>query len=135
MKDRGMTEGTALKCCDQVPHFRVRAVSGQAFEYSTIWQRKNLLLVLLRSSESGDRYLAELSARSDEFRALEAECVVTRDDVAGWRGPGVLIADRWGEIVHLAALSDRASWPGVDELLEWIEHIQHRCPECEGEAK
>jgi hypothetical protein len=42
----------------------------------------------------------------------------------------VLIADRWGEVqvVHAGA-------PDVDDILAWLEYVQQRCPECEGEAR
>jgi hypothetical protein len=49
--------------------------------------------------------------------------------------PGVLLADRWGEIVHLTAASESARSPAPGELIEWLEYIQNRCPECEGEAR
>jgi hypothetical protein len=60
---------------------------------------------------------------------------MTRDDVPGLRAPGALVADRWGEIVYVAPIAEAAGSPTVAELLEWLEYVQHRCPECEGEAK
>jgi hypothetical protein len=43
----------------------------------------------------------------------------------------VLVADRWGEIVCL----ERARSVAIDDLLGWLEFVEQRCPECEGEAR
>lgn len=118
---------------DSVPHFTVKTVDGDVFEYSSIWQRKNLLLVVLPHAPNNDGAFADLRGRATEFRALETQWVVTRDDVSGLPVPGVLIADRWGEIVHVTSAS--AAMPTPEELLGWLEYVQNRCPECEGEAK
>jgi hypothetical protein len=121
---------------DSVPHFEVRTVDGEVFHYSTIWQRKNLLLIRLRhaSNDSG-AYVSDLHARAAEFLALETACVITRDEVPGLQPPGVLIADRWGEIIQITTASESAQSPTPQELLGWLEYVQHRCPECEGEAR
>lgn len=121
---------------DSVPHFKVKTVDGDVFDYSTIWQRKNLLLVrLLAAPDDNGAYVSGLRARAAELRALETECVITRDDVSGLPAPGLLIADRWGEIVQITSASESAQSPATEELLGWLEYIQNRCPECEGEAR
>ena len=110
---------------DSVPHFTVRTVDGDVFEYSSIWQRKNLLLVVLPQAPDDDGPLVSgLRARATELRALATECVVTRDDIAGLPAPGLLIADRWGEIVHVAS----ASTPTPEELLGWLEYRSESMP-------
>ena len=120
---------------DAVPHFEVRTLGGDVFAYSTIWQQKNLVLITL-SPDAFDRcHVSELSSLTSEFNDRECVCVITRDSVAGLPAPGVLVADRWGEIVHVAAASDIADLPTPAELLEWVEYLEIRCPECEGEAK
>ena len=124
-----------LKRGDQVPHFEVRTVQGGVFSYSTIWQRKNLLLVLLPKSSSDAGYISDLRAYESEFRSLDTECVIARDEVAGLRAPTVLLADRWGEVIHITAASESARSPAADDLLPWLQYIENRCPECEGEAK
>lgn len=126
-----------LKRGDQVPHFVVSTVLGSASVYSNIWQQRNLVLVALSESESNAdaTYVSALIGRAAEFRSREAECVITREAVPGLPAPGALVADRWGEIAHVAAESSVADLPGADELLEWVEYLQNRCPECEGEAK
>src|SRR5687768_8762827 len=93
---------------DHVPHFHVKTVGGSELSYSTIWQRQNLLLVTIGDAQS--TYAADLLARSAEFLAHNSVCVVTRDDVAGLPAPALLIADRWGEIVHVVCA------PRVEDL-------------------
>jgi peroxiredoxin len=119
---------------DQVPRFRVTTIDGRAVDYSTIWQQWNLVLVAL-SSEGGERarsYARQLS--SHEFEP-DTECVVTEDPVEGLPGPGVLVADRWGEIVHATTSANIEDLPSVEEILDWVEYLRKQCPECEGEAK
>jgi peroxiredoxin len=120
---------------NQVPHFQVTTVSGSVFNYAQIWQRKNLLLVLLSPSHSVVGYVSDLGALEAEFQRLETTCVIARASLPDLRAPAVLVADRWGEVVHAAAVSDPAHFPAPAELLEWLQYIQHRCPECEGETK
>jgi hypothetical protein len=122
---------------DLIPHFEVRTIAGSPVAYSTVWQHRNLVLVTMPSGRSaaGDAYVAELSARLPEFRVLEAECVVTADPIAGIQSPSVVIADRWGEVMFVQTANDVAGLPAVQELLDWVNFVQFRCPECEGEAK
>ncbi len=134
-KGDAVTDPKMLQRGDQVPHFKVRTVGGEEFSYSTIWQRKNLLLVFLRPVESGGKYVSGLRSRTAGFEALETECVITREDVPGVRAPGALIADRWGEIIYITAVAESARSPAPEDLLGWLEYVQNRCPECEGEVK
>jgi peroxiredoxin len=128
-----MTEPGSLQRGDQLPHFEVQTVDGRVLSYRSIWQRRNLLLVLLPESRSDAEQMFDLRAREREFERFDTECVITRDGVAGIRAPAVLVADRWGEIIHIAALSEAER--SSEHLLGWLEYIQNRCPECEGEAK
>ena len=61
--------------------------------------------------------------------------MITRDTVSGIPSPAVIVADRWGEIVHIAAGSQAGELPQAHELVEWVTYVQHQCPECEGEAR
>jgi hypothetical protein len=122
---------------DHVPHFEVTRLDGSRVRYADIWQRRNLLLVLLpdwRSGPAGD-YVAELTARSQELAALDTECLVTPDVVPGAPSPGVVIADRWGEIRFVRAAPAVADLPRAGELMELLRGIEHECPECQGEAR
>ncbi len=121
---------------DSVPHFEVKTVGGELFNYSTIWQRRNLVLVALpaAASEFPDADIAQLIAGKSEFTARDAECVITHDHVPGIQSPGVVVADRWGEIAHVGTLEvDDLTSPKA--LLDWLDYLNQRCPECEGEAK
>jgi hypothetical protein len=118
---------------DAMPHVQLETVGGALFSYETIWQRRNLVLVTLTSCD--DRYASALQERRAEFRELEAECVITCDALPGLPAPGVLIADRWGEIALAQAAAESAGLPSADDLIATVVHLQQRCPECEGEAK
>jgi len=122
---------------DLVPHFTVKTLQGDEFSYATSWQRRNLVLVALpvADSESASRYVSELTARGAEFGDSDADCVITQDRVQAIPSPAVLVADRWGEVIHIAAPPDVQDLPKVEEVLEWLRYVQSRCPECEGESK
>jgi hypothetical protein len=130
-----MTEPRSLERGDRVPHFEVQSIDQRVFSYRTIWQRKNLLLVLLSASRSDAELVSDLRAREPDFERFDTQCIITRDGVPGIRAPAVLVADRWGEIIHVAALSESERSAVPEHLLGWLEYIQNRCPECEGEAK
>jgi hypothetical protein len=128
-------EMTMLQRGDSVPHFEVQTQQGEVFRYSAIWQRKNLVLLTLPETAAADAYVRDLTAREAEFLERDTVCVVTREGVAGLPTPGALVADRWGEIVEIRAANEIADLPRPEGLLEWVEYIENRCPECEGEAK
>jgi hypothetical protein len=118
-----------------VPHFVVQTHDGGRVDYSTIWQRRNLVLVATDSAADDERYLRELSERTGEFDEHETIVVATHEHIAGLPTPGLIVADRWGEIVHLVTPTAGTELPPPDTLLQWLEAIEHRCPECEGEAR
>jgi peroxiredoxin len=122
---------------DLVPHFTVKTLHGDEFSYATIWQRRNLVLIALpvTDSEFVRRYVSELAARGAEFADGDADCVITQDRIQEIPGPAVLVADRWDEVVCIAAKSDVRDLPHVEDVLEWLRYVQTRCPECEGESK
>ena len=123
---------------DPVPHFTIRGIDGSVVSYATdVWQARNLLLVTLpeRTTAQFGTYEAALEARREDLAALETKCVVTTEDVPGALRPGVLIADRWGEVYFSVEARDASDLPGADELLDWLRYVQHECPECQGEAK
>jgi hypothetical protein len=129
-----MSARITLQRGDALPHFQIATIDGEQFSYATIWQRKHLVLVVLGGPDADNSYASAVSARAAEFRDRETECVMTRDDVCGLHSPGVLIADRWGEVVHIAQTSGSARLLSPDEVIEWLDYLRQRCPECEGEA-
>ena len=122
---------------DLVPHVELLTFDGGRFRYSAIWQQRNLVMVALPGghSASGERYASELAVRAAEFAEQQTDCVITRERVPGLPAPGVLVADRWGEIAYVWSAGDAADLPSAQELVDWMVHVQTRCPECEGEAK
>jgi hypothetical protein len=122
---------------DSVPHFEVRSYEGQPFKYSAIWQHKNLLLVTIPTlrSESTTAYALAVTARVREVGDQDVECVITQDPVPGVSAPAVVVADRWGEVVFAVEKSDVSDLPAAQELLEWLNLVRNKCPECEGEAR
>jgi hypothetical protein len=130
----GLTPGR-LQRGEQVPHFEVNTLAGDVFSYSTIWQRMNLVLVTLPGAGGEGDYPSTLAARGRDFDEHNAACVMTRDRVPGVPTPGAVVADRWGEIVQVFAATHAGDLPPASELLDWLEYVEQRCPECEGEAK
>jgi hypothetical protein len=47
----------------------------------------------------------------------------------------MLIADRWGEIVFAAMAAQARDLPARQDVLDWLDDIERKCPECEGETK
>jgi peroxiredoxin len=122
-----------LRIGDLVPHFEARAIDATLVRYREIWQRRNLVLVSLPPS-GYDEYFETIRSRAHEFDERDTELVITRDEIAGLPTPSVIVADRWGEIVHVQC-GREAPLPSADALLEWVAHVQHKCPECEGETR
>jgi len=124
-----------LKPGDILPHFTVTELDGRQVDYSSIWQRRNLVLVMLPDSGPSSReYARQLASRLDS-QADHTAWIATTDRVPGLPSPGAIVADRWGELNHVASAASVAGLPSVDALAEWVEYVRYRCPECEGEAK
>ena len=122
-----MSEATALRRRDQVPRDDVTTIDGGTFSYRSIWQQKNLVLVALSETSGAADYVAALAACAERFRGLNAACVITRDPVPGLPAPGVVVADRWGEIVHVVNAASVAELPEAADLVDWLEFIGRRC--------
>jgi hypothetical protein len=134
--DPADTETDTLKPGDLLPHFTVSDLYGRRVDYSSIWQRQNLVLVMLPDSgPSSHAYAEQLMARAGDSQKDDTTWLVTRERIAGMPNPGAVIADRWGELVHVAHAPDVAHLPVPDDLVEWVDYVRHRCPECEGEAR
>lgn len=128
----------ALQPGQQIPHFTVTERDGTPFDYSVVWQRRNLLLLLLPAGGHADpwtRYGDDLAGRSEALAASDTTCVVTSEAVAGTPAPAVIIVDRWGEIRLVASGATVSELPSAAQVLESVESLAHECPECEGEAR
>lgn len=113
-----------------VPFFDVEAADRTRRVYRDLWQRRTLLLVSVAPAGVD---AAQIAARLRERVGDDAEVIVTADAVEGLPRPGVLVADRWGEIVHVAPIDPAAI--DVDDLADWVRFVQIQCPECQGEAR
>ena len=119
-----------------VPHFQVTDLAGERVHYSSLWQRRNLVLVTLPNVHAPSRgYADRLMALVRRLNDDDTKWIVTADRVTGVPYPGVVVADRWGEVAHVAYPSRVEDLPAPDELVEWVRYLEYRCPECEGEAK
>ena len=125
-----------LQARESMPHFEVTRIDGTPVRYDSIWQRRNLLLVVLPNGEKdgSEEYVARLTDRSGDISAQDAEWVITRDSIPDVPAPGVVIADRWGEVQFVAGSARVAGLPSPDDLLDWLAYVQVKCPECEGES-
>jgi hypothetical protein len=103
---------------------------------SAIWQRKPLVLVTLPDDgPSSHSYAEQLMGKCRGAHDDDTAWLVTPERIPGLPSPGAIVADRWGEVMHVAQASNVAELPVPDELVEWADYVQHRCPECEGEAR
>ena len=121
---------------DLMPMFSAtNRVSNTRVAYEDIWQRRNLLLVRVPSGDPSATYVDSLIARSGELQQDDAQLIITADEVPGVPSPGVVVADQWGEIVYVAGADHPSALPDADELIEWLQFVRYRCPECEGETR
>ena len=119
-----------------VPHFDVTDLAGERVHYSSLWQRKNLVLVTLPDAEAPAReYVDRLMALVRGLNDEDTKWIVTEDRIAGVLCPSVVVADRWGEVAHVAHPSRVEDLPAPEELVDWVRYLAYRCPECEGEAR
>jgi hypothetical protein len=122
---------------DLIRHFEVTTLGGTRFTYADAWQRRNLVLVVLPRPDSDARknYVSNLTTRMPQFSDQNTECVMTEDPVPRGPHPGSIVADRRGEVIDIRTAREVTDLPSAEELLEWIEYVETRCPECEGEAR
>jgi hypothetical protein len=56
-----------LRPGDLLPHFGVTDLYGKRVDYSSIWQRKNLVLVMLTDADLSSRSYAEQDGSRSRF--------------------------------------------------------------------
>lgn len=117
-----------------VPHFTVTTVDGDVVSYETSWQRHHLVLIFT-AGQAAVAYVDDVSHAVQDFAALSAVFVVTAQPIGDLREPTLVVADRWGEIVLIERATTADALPGGTEVRRWLEHLEIRCPECEGEAR
>jgi len=127
---------------DLLPHFELETVRGDRVRYADLWQRRFVVLVALRDPGSPEtrRYVDALMAAGDlvahETTLVIYEPAAQPTQAAGLPpAPSVTIADRWGEVQHVAAAERDGELPPPAELVEWLRFVQIQCPECQGETR
>ena len=118
-----------------VPHVDLMTTAGDPVRYGDLWQHRALLLISARDAADARAFEEALRDRVGEIDALGAKAVVSTTALEGLPHPGILIADRWGEICHVAPRPESCTTAFLDELMSWLQFVQARCPECEGEAR
>jgi hypothetical protein len=122
-----------LRDGDRVPHFDVATIDGDRVGYRDVWQRRNLVLLTLPEGDRARAYAATIAAALGD-RADDVLCVATGDEIPGVSSPGVLVADKWGEVYHAASASSIDELPSPAQIVEWVTFVRNECPECQGEA-
>lgn len=128
--------GRTLKQGDHVKAFEVIDLDGVRVRYADLWQRKDLILVTLPGDSAEARaYATHLADALRDANPRETAFVVTAGHGPGAGRPGLLVADRWGEIQFAAESPSVEGLPDPADVAEWVQFVQMRCPECEGEAR
>lgn len=79
-----------------------------------------MLVLLPAESAASTKFVDQLTAHMSELTGDDSACVITRDRVSGVSSPGLVVADRWGEIHHVADGKPVDDLPGPDDVIEWI---------------
>ena len=121
----------------QVPMFAARnRIDDRVVDYRELWQRKQLVLVSLAANDdTRTAYTKSLLAKMPALTLADTVLVVTSDAVPGVPQPGVVVADRWGEVRFVADGSRATDLPESNVLADWVASIGMECPECEGETR
>jgi hypothetical protein len=125
-----------IRVQDQMPMFTAAGADGTVVRYEDIWQRKNLLLVSLPAEDpTSSTYAASLSVLAPDLDACDAVLLVTNAQIDRIPFPGVVVADRWGEVYHVKEADRASALPAPDEVSEWLRFVRNECPECQGETR
>lgn len=125
-----------IRAHDLMPMFTARSADGTLVRYDDIWQRKNLLLVSLPDDDpTAAAYATPLTVVEPNLAAYDAALLITTTRVKGVPSPGVVVADRWGEVYYVQEADRAADLPAPDELIDWLRFVRNECPECQGETR
>ena len=118
-----------LHAGQQLPRFEVTTLGGGRVEYSTLWQRKNVVLIMLGEERSPgvETYLTAIHDHMSELTAYDTVCLITRDAVPDVAPPAVVIADRWGEIYFAGGADAAETRLPPDEIVAWLRAFQMKC--------
>jgi hypothetical protein len=125
-----------IRAHDLIPMFAASTSAGTLVNYEDIWQRKSLLLVSLPADDpTAAAYATSMSLVEPHVPEYDAAAIVTTTQIEGVPSPGVVVADRWGEVYYVQAADRASQLPAPAELLEWLRFVQIQCPECQGETQ
>ena len=125
-----------VRAHDLMAMFTASGADGTLFRYEDIWQRKNLLLVSLPDDDpTAAAYATSLSVLKLNLAGYDAALLVTTTRLEGIPSPGVVVADRWGEVYYVRKADRASGLPSPDELIEWLQFVRNECPECQGETR
>ena len=125
-----------IRVHDLMPMFTAATADGTVVRYEDIWQRRNLLLVSLPGDDpTSSAYAASLGVLESSLAAYEAVLLVVATQIEGIPSPGVVVADRWGEVYHLQQADRASALPRPEELIDWLRFVRSECPECQGETR
>jgi hypothetical protein len=126
----------SIRAHDLMPMFTATSVDGTPVRYEDIWQRKHLLLVSLPNDDlTSAAYAQTLTVLEPDLTPHDAALIVTTTRIEGVPSPGVVVADRWGEVYYVQGAERASGLPTPDELMEWLRFVRNECPECQGETR
>lgn len=118
---------------DRLPNVEAHTLDGRAVHTGEFGQRQAVALIVIGPREAAvspwRNWLDDLGALRPEFASLETVVAVSHDLVEGCEFPTALVADRWGEIMHLRRLvvaGDRVE-PSPADIVEWARNVHYRC--------
>lgn len=112
---------------DLIPHFVVTTLAGHEVRYADIWHRRFLVLVCVPDpAEAAVAYAARLASMCDES-IVDTACVVTTMLVAGVPRPGLVVADRYGEVAFVTAADAVEQLPPPDDVESSLRTVAMRC--------
>jgi hypothetical protein len=126
-KRERLRPGNLVSNFDGVTH------DGREVPYEELWQRRNFVLFVVPAElgATASSYFSALERRLADLKPADTSLVLSHQPINGVGMNGLVIADRWSEVVHAADLaSDPASWPSIDDIVEWVEFIRSKCEEC-----
>jgi hypothetical protein len=122
-----LTRGSLL------PHFQAATLEGGTLRYADLWQKSNLVLLVLPrgAAAEGLAYLSDLRERLAAAGAGDTAAAAVHGPVEGLPDPAVILSDRWGEVIDIQPIGDgAANWPAPGDVVDWVDFIRRRCPEC-----
>ncbi|HEX2884238.1 MAG TPA: hypothetical protein VHQ42_06675 [Candidatus Limnocylindria bacterium] len=84
--------------------------------------------LLLPGTASVDGYLAQLTARADDFAGWDGRVRVLDPD--GEAAHRLAVVDRYGQVYAVHDADDARALPDARALSEWFRFLATACPEC-----